>query len=241
MRRGRWGARPGPAALRRLGACWALLVALAAPPAAGAAAAAPAPRLAWSADRLVLVEGPDMLGRETVEEHLQSGLTLSFAFQVEADLEGGKATGGALVEVRFDLWDEVFLVDVTDGLGSRRRLRHPSREALADWWRSPSLALLRSPRASSSSSARVEVELSVIPFSAAEEEDARRWFSRSLDRAGETSTSEISQTSGDAPADIDRMLHLLMATSIRRSSIVGYRWTLRGVPRLRQSHGGGSP
>jgi len=65
------------------------------------------PRLeAGSGSRLVLTGLPPILADEEVKEHLTTGLTTTLQFRVG----GNKLAGGARVEIRYDLWDEVFLV-----------------------------------------------------------------------------------------------------------------------------------
>ena len=113
---------------------------------------------------------PSILQRADVRKQLGGGLTTTFAISAH----DGEAKGGARIEVRYDLWDEVYLVRRIefDGHEERQRL---TAEQLERWWRTTPIRIL----ASSRDALRLQIEMSVLPFSAAEEEDARQWLSKS--------------------------------------------------------------
>src|SRR6185436_11846213 len=107
-----------------------------------------------------------------VRRQLGSGLTTTFL--VVARLRETDSLSGARVEIRYDLWDEVWLVRRIEFDRREDRQRIASRDALEKWWRAP-LRLLSTSRERVS----LQIDLSVLPFSAAEEEDARQWISKS--------------------------------------------------------------
>ena len=92
---------------------------------------------------------------------------------------GGRARGGARIDIRYELWDEVWLVTRADTSGRTQRARFASFEQLEAWWRDLRLEVL--PPAASPGPA--EVRLRVIPFSQSEQLDAQRWFSPQPGRA----------------------------------------------------------
>ena len=112
---------------------------------------------------------PPLLTEADVKRHLDSGLTTSFVLQVRPP--GPVPPGAARVDVRLELWDEVYLLTVLDGEGRLERFEHPSKEALIEWW-SQAEIVLSMPAATSSKNAgagsKAKVSLAVVPFSQAE-------------------------------------------------------------------------
>ncbi len=207
----------------------AALSSMALPLASGAAEEPPQLRLAEG--RLHLVSLPQILDLTEVREPLASGLTTSFVFEVTArDGAGGKSTGGAVVEIRYELWDEVYLVMALGARGVRQRTTLASREQLLDWWRTLDLTVADAGGLAPSAAWQARVRLAVLPFSSAEQRDAQRWFSRSLDStepgAGDASVGEASD-----------VLNLLIATSIARDSALSFDWRL-AVPASARGPGG---
>lgn len=182
-----------------------------------ASSAEEAPRLRSLEGRLHLAELPSILDSAEVREPLASGLTTSFVFDVTArDGAGGKVQGGALVEIRFDLWDEVYLASLLGADGVRRHTTLAGRGELVEWWRSLDLEVADARPLARGSPWQARVRLSVLPFSSAEQRDAQRWFSRSL---------EGGRTPANGP-ELSDVLNVLIATSIARESAVVFDWRL---------------
>ncbi len=192
-------------------------------------------------DRWILQRLPQVLDDVEVREHLDTGLTTSFVFRLTWRSDGGaKVEGGARAQVRYELWDELYEVAVLDGTGQLRSRRLDSFEALLSWWKEQSIALLESDGAASSELRSVRgtdtarVTLDVVPFSQAEQRDAQRWFSESLEKSARSNTEEVARSVDEQPEKLSRVLGLLMATSIQRRALVTYRWnvtpTLGGAP-----------
>jgi hypothetical protein len=185
-------------------------------------AAVGGPALERSAEGVALTKLPPLLRNGEVRRQLGTGLTTTLAFEVR--LGGGKARGGARIDIRYELWDEIWLVTRADTLGRTQRARFPSFEQLESWWSDLRLEVLppRTPPGPA------EVRLRVIPFSQSEQLDAQRWFSRSLaaeptDSAGAVS-GLLEEPSGD-------LFNLLLATSIGRPALQEYEWKL-AVPTI---------
>jgi hypothetical protein len=178
---------------------------------------------------------PEILVEEVVRRQLDSGLTTTFVFQVEVvDGGGRKVEGAAQVEVRFEPWDGVYFVTILapdsgspGGVGRETR-RMESFAALNAWWRRPDLPVL-DPSPLAGAGWRVAAEVRVIPFSASEQEDARRWFARSLETPG-GSAEEVGRASEAQVDAVGQVLRLLMATSIQRRALVRHRWTVSFSP-----------
>lgn len=213
---------------------FAVLVALLAG-AADIARGAQRPAFTVQRDGLLVVSDlPQVLNRPEVKGHLTTGLTTSFVLRVTAvDPSGRKLRGAGRVDVRYEPWDEVFL---THRLGAdRKNLRETvaSYDRLLSWWQGLSMPVLASAGGGPPSSAwDVRIDVDVIPFSQSEQRDTQRWFS---DSVGGTPPAPSSSGSGGevTPAgerSLGGVLDLLIATSIKRRSLVTYTW--KATPRV---------
>jgi hypothetical protein len=204
----------------------ALFAALAALPlAATAATAVPAPLAEGARDGLALSRLPPILAEEEVRKQLGTGLTTTFLFTAEArGAAGAKVAGAARVDIRYDLWDEVYLVSRLDGSGRLERITFPSFERLADWWRGARLLLIRAP--ADAGVQRVEVRLRIIPFSQSEQRDTQRWFTQALSGEKSGSAGAVSDAVQDQPESFSQVINLLMATSIGRPALLEDVWKL---------------
>jgi len=92
-----------------------------------AAAPATRPIATISADGHLDITLPaNILRNDEVHKHLTSGLTTIFLLNVN--------DSGARVEIRYDLWDEKFLVTTIDSERTVRKTSIDSFEHLAEWW-----------------------------------------------------------------------------------------------------------
>jgi len=176
---------------------------------------------------VVLAGLPPLLERADVRKQLDSGLTATLAFEVRTTgASPQKLRGGARVDVRYELWEEVYLVTRLDASGKREHLRFDSFEKLGHWWREARLPVLPLPRVAARWPA--EVRLQVIPFSQAEQQETQRWLTESMsgDSDGGGNAGAVSQALEDRPASFSQVLQLLMATSIGRPALFEQEWSL---------------
>jgi hypothetical protein len=189
--------------------------------------AAAAPALEQLPGGAVALAGlPALFGREEVRGQLGTGLTTTFAFEVKAaGARGGRTHGGARVDVRYELWDEVYLVTRIDASGRVARATLSSLDELATWWRNQKIEVFRAPGlAAGQRPWKVDVWLRVLPFSQAEQADAQRWLSQVLAEGG--SAGAAAEAVEDSPASFQQILQTLLATSIGRPSLLEYSWKL---------------
>ncbi len=192
-----------------------------------AAMAQEVPRLELHGDRHIVLSGlPSLLSDETVEPQLRTGLTSTFVFRVSAPgARGGKSRGGARLEIRYDLWDEVFHVTKLEITGEVARQRLDSAEALVEWWDGLRLIVLDAQTVRATAN-QARVELDLLPFSRSEELDTQRWYSESVGRAEHNPDGEgVRSPSGDSNS-MEQVFGLLIATSIRRRPLVSHVWML---------------
>jgi len=175
---------------------------------------------------VVLSGLPSLLQRTDIRKQLDSGLTATLAFDVRTTgASPEKLRGGARVDVRYELWDEIYLVTRLDASGRRERLRFDSFDKLGQWWREARLAVLPLPRAQGPWQA--EVRLRVIPFSQAEQQKTQRWLTESMaGDGGDGSAGAVSQALQDRPVSFSQVLQLLVATSIGRPALFEQEWNL---------------
>ncbi|MES1243078.1 MAG: hypothetical protein ABUT39_15810 [Acidobacteriota bacterium] len=178
-----------------------------------------------SGEGIVLTQLPPVLRQKEIRHHLETGLTTTLAFEVRAD---DRARGGARIDIRYELWEEVWLVTRADTSGRVQRARFPSFEQLESWWRDLKLDVL--PARASAGPA--EVRLRIIPFSQSEQLDAQRWFSRSL--ATEPQTGSAGAVSGVLSEPSGDLFNLLLATSIGRPALIEFEWDVDVPPEARR-------
>ena len=152
------------------------------------------PAATLSGDHVLIALPDGVLKDGKVKSRLESALTTTFIMRTSAG-------GAARIEIRYDLWDEVYLVRRNNG--AQQRI---AKKDLDPWWRTP----LDGGRAGASG--RIDVELIVLPFSAAEESDARQWLSKS-GGAGTPSTNPSS------------IVDVLIGTTLSARPVVSFRWT----------------
>lgn len=144
-----------------------------------------------------------LLGEKEIKRHLASGLTTTFV--LVARQRDSERKGAARLEIRYDLWDEVWLVRRVDLDGREQSQRIATREALEKWWSSPVRLL-----ATAAGRIGLTVTLTVLPFSAAEGEDARQWIAKS----------------GGVSADgASPLVTALIGTTLSAKPIRFFRWT----------------
>ena len=201
-------------------------------------AAVAAPRLEPSAGDWAAITGlPPLLGTKEVRKQLATGLTTTLAFQVRATAPGrSRVDGGARVDIRYELWDEVYLVTRIDATGRAVRASFPTFERLAAWWREVRLDVARLPHPADQPPWRVEVRLRLIPFSQSEQLETQRWFSQALAAEEPGSAGAVSKALEEQPETLGQVLNLLLATSIQRPALLEQEWNLAfpaGVERKR--------
>ncbi|MEA2692113.1 MAG: hypothetical protein QOJ16_1500 [Acidobacteriota bacterium] len=187
---------------------------------------------------LVLSSLPAVLARPEVRPHLSTGLTTTLLIAVEAvDGGGRKAKGGGKVDIRYEPWDELFLVSALGVDGRSHQESLPSFDRLLAWWRGVQLPVLAAEpllgiggTGSTGSAWQVKVHLSVIPFSRSEQRETQRWLADSIGRPAKGDP----QAAGARAEPLSGALDALLATSIKRQSLVGYDWTLAFQPERRR-------
>lgn len=142
----------------------------------------------------------------SVRKQLRSGLTTTFL--LVARQRDTRTVSGARIEIRYDLWDEVWIAQKVEFDRKSEKQRLTSVEALEKWWRTPLRVLV-------TQAARVplQIDLSVLPFSAAEEEDARQWITKS---------GGVAAGDAGSPGLVDA----LIGTTLSAKPLASYRWNV---------------
>lgn len=166
------------------------------------------------ADSLQLTELPGLLDAAAVRERLHSGLTNSFVFEVSLRMEGRwRPTGGGRIDLRWELWDELYLIEVFGWDGARSRHTARTLEGLKEWWRSARIPVLANRNVDDGDTVRVVATF--VPFSAAEERSAEQWL------------VESAQSQSRSSDNNSGVLQVLVASSIARDAVLTRRWEAR--------------
>ena len=173
------------------------------------------PTLIRQEDRLLVNLPESVLANAEVGRQLGTGLTTTF----QLTLAGDRGLP-VLVEIRYELWDEVYLIRVREN-GGERSFKADSHEALAAWWREASLILRRGGQATAGTNLRLSLE--VIPFSRSEQDRAREWFSETV--AGKPADGAGAGSGVNAASR--GLLNTLVTTSIKRKPLQRFRWVLK--------------
>lgn len=165
----------------------------------------------------------NVLDHEEVGAHLKTGLTTSFIHTVSLRLEQGTFKEFARVDVRYELWDELYLVSLHTKMGLYQKLSFQSFDELKTWWRGNNILVATYPLDPQPiSDARVKVE--VLPFSAAEMKAAQRWF---------VNTRQARKVpSGDDDQEVELgtdAFRIFLTTSIKRHPLLSFRWKVKLV------------
>ncbi|MCH9650207.1 MAG: hypothetical protein K0U98_18360 [Deltaproteobacteria bacterium] len=177
---------------------------------------------------LILAQLPAVLDHTTVAPKLTSGLTTTFYFRVAVGRRD-EALGGADISLRYDVWEEVFLLTIRDGLGTTQTQQQPP-DQLEEWWSNLRVALAPwrpSEPNSDSPDQPLEmiVSLTVLPYSSGELADTKRWLSRT----GATGRQRPPDP-GDRAQTSSHLFDLLLGTSLERKALFSRKWTTHVLP-----------
>ena len=158
-----------------------------------------------------------------VTRNLDSGLTNSFVIQASVHRgRGNVVSGAARVDIRWELWDELYLVDVVAFDGHVTHLKLASKDDLARWWSSAAFPVLSGRGHAVNGSEEVTLVVTFVPFSQSEVEAARRWVAGSGEATGSAPTGS-NQPEGRSSSAV---VNLVVATSIVRRAIFRREWTV---------------
>ena len=166
--------------------------------------------------RLQLSGLPAVLDDVDIARHLSSGLTTSFLFQVRPPRP--LQPGASRIDIRLELWDEVYLVSLIDGEGRLSEFQHASPEELRSWW-SHLGVVVSGPATQVGELESARVSLDVVPFSQAELMDTQRWLAESMGQA----------RAGSRPGErggVSRAVGVLIATSMQRRAVRSWTWNV---------------
>ena len=192
--------------------------------AAGAERSIPLVRITASELRVAL-PGSILRGRD-MEKQLSSGLTTLLVTTVEARSGKGTVRGGARIEIRYELWDEKYLVTLVDLGGRHPEQSFASAAELMSWTAATSLRIASS--GSDASLSAVTVRVDVVPFSAREEADAQRWLIQSASTAAGASAPSSNAQAAPATNSI-AVLDAIIGSTVRRRSIRSWRWVVKAT------------
>ena len=165
-----------------------------------------------------------ILDEADVKRQLSSGLTTSFRIVARTQSrDGNERQGMALIEVRYELWDEVFLVKTIESNGLLERVSFKNLQAFKSWWVSRKLVVLESRFVLAPGP--VSLTLEVLPFSRTEQNHAREWLSESGNSPVPISKeSSLPRAEQAETRSSNRIFNVIVATSLKRKPLLRYRW-----------------
>ncbi len=174
------------------------------------AVAAEPPVANWRDGWIEVALPGSMLDEARVHRRVTSGLTATF---ILIGKQRGADSGAARFAIRFEPWDEVFILSLVHADGERSTTQLGSLEAIRQYFDSSPVRLLRS----AADETEVDVEVRLVPFSSEEAAEARDWF---LESIGSTPKGEAN---GGA-SSVDGIVDVLIATSIRVRPEAIWKW-----------------
>lgn len=174
------------------------------------------PAVAREQGRVRVALPRELLADPDVRRGLSSGLTTGFVL----DASLGDAKGHGRIEIRYELWDEVYLVRAISFDGKEEKATLPSLTALEQWWAVPHVAVV------AGGGGVLELKLEVLPFSASEEADAKKWLAQSARSSAPPAGAAQQQQTVSSPSLLDAVI----GTSVRRKPLLRYVWRLSVSP-----------
>lgn len=196
---------------------WRATVALVVVTVAVEAANVPAPRAFAGGNQIEVILPAAILRGAEMQKQLTSGLTTAIVTSFDDRTTGGaRLQGGVRVEIRYDLWDEKYLVSVIDITRKKKESSYASLDKLTEWWSTARLHVAALP--ADQHIGALHLETNVVPFSESEEADAQRWLMHSVSDAGPQTATRTSANSS--------VLDAIIGTSVHRRPILSWRWTV---------------
>jgi hypothetical protein len=190
-------------------------------------AAGEPPELVLKRGSLSLRRLPAVLAESRTARHLETGLTTGFVFTVDAGrIEDRPVKGEAQVRIRYDLWDERFVIERWDGRSDSPAGAKLTRAELAPWWRALTLVLHPARTDLRAAPVRAKVELLVLPFSQAEQRDAQDWLLRSFRSSGPSGAEPAGAGQATSAGPLRAFYGAILAASIGQRSLITYSWTV---------------
>jgi len=166
------------------------------------------------------------LEKKDIQRRLFSGLTTTIKFDTEAKNvgSGDKVLGAGLLEIRYDIWKEVLLVNKyqADGSVSQRSVSLSSLKDIGKWLNQERLKIVFIKNLDPKKSIKIKVKCLIIPFSKADEGETQEWFSRVLGSPGGVGGNRRRQSSGQSSTN--NLFITLLSTGIEHRSVRTYRW-----------------
>jgi len=152
-----------------------------------------------------------------VSKNLKSGLTTTVECLAEfSDSDQECPAGGASIFIRYELWDEVFLLEYWDHAGRHQQVQLDSVQAIQVWLLRTTFQLVKL-KGSCWQDEAVRVTIKVLPFSQREQQRAQKWMSRTI--AAQQSKPGSNQSN-------KQVMDLIIGTSVKRPALLEFSWEL---------------
>ena len=161
----------------------------------------------------------ELLQDAGLQKKLYSGLTTTFELEAEFKPKQRDTKHYALLQVRYEIWEEIFIVRRIEASGKAAQGKFTSLEEAAAWFQEEPLRI--APK-QAGNARQLTVRCRVIPFSRGEERIAEDWFANVLRVPDAVTTGQVDRTTERSLTDSGDgggIFEVLMSKSIRRKSI----------------------
>ena len=173
-----------------------------------------------------------------MQRRLLSGLTATIELETKVEADGvPKAVESiSALEIRYEVWEEVLLVRCLDCTGTFASHSFKSFDQMKQWLSSEPIKVASIREIEPDKALHIKVKCHIIPYSKAEEGEARDWFSKLLNVPEPGSTSQADRDRkrriGGQPS-ANSLFSTLMSSGIGRQSVRSYEWEWESQRRLR--------
>ena len=163
------------------------------------------------------------------QRRLFSGLTTTIVLELElsSDRSSPKETAFALMEIRYQVWEEVLWISLTEADGRRQDFQVAQvADLLARLEKNP-IRLSRPGQIPASKSFQASVTCKVYPFSRGEIEEARKWISKVVnvpEGGARNPVNPAQRRSLGRDNRTDSIFEIILRPSLERRLERSYRW-----------------
>ena len=163
------------------------------------------------------------------QRRLFSGLTTTIVLELELSegRSGPKETAFALMEIRYQVWEEVLLISLTEAHGRRQDFQVAQVADLLVRLEKNPIRLSRPGQIPASKKIQASVTCKVYPFSRGEIEAARKWISKVVnvpEGGARNPVNPAQRRSLGRDTQTDSIFEIILRPSLERRLERSYRW-----------------
>ena len=193
------------------------------PVAAAAIAVQAVPQAVVRGDMIEVSLPPNVFRSEQLLKSAGSGLTTTIVVSVaDATRQHPTLRGSVRIRIRYDLWDEIFRVVEVDAGGYVDQLTIASAAKLTEWLSASHFraAVIRDAPVP----ALLRIDAEIIPFSAEEQNEARKWLLHSMNDPPSPTPGTPPGRDGAGANDVSGAFDRMIAGSVQQKPVLSWHW-----------------